>query len=319
MGEYISSFGDEIQAMTDFRETLGLKSYAYLLKSFDIFCSEQYPQDQTLARDMVLAWLEKESEHRNELSHNATAIRQFGKYLASKGHEAYILPDYFCRHKSTFVPYVFTDAELKSLFHAADNLKTVRPQNSYDGIIAPVLFRLLYTCGLRPNEGRELRRSHINFETGEIKIAHNKQWQERIVVMSDDMLALCKRYDLQRSIFAGDSDFFFPVQDGKPYTSPQVHRLFARCWKNANPGLERANLPPARPYDLRHRFATAVMQRWLNEGRNLYAMLPYLRSYMGHKEFSGTAYYIHLLPENLVRSSGINWSAFEELIPEVTP
>lgn len=319
MYEYISGFGAEIQAMEDFRETLGLRSYAYLLQSFDNFCSDHYPKAQALSRNMVLEWLDKESEHRKELSHNAAAIRQFGKYLASAGHEAYILPDYFCRYRSTFVPYIFTDAELKSLFHASDNLKAVRSQSSYDGIIAPVLFRLLYTSGLRPNEGRELRRSHINFETGEIKIIHNKQWQERIVVMSDDMLGLCRRYDLQRSIFSGDSDFFFPAQDGKPYTNQQMHRLFVRCWKNANPGFERSNLPSVRPYDLRHRFATAAMQRWLNEGRDLYAMLPYLRSYMGHKEFSSTAYYIHLLPENLVRSSGVEWSAFEKLIPEVTP
>ncbi len=318
MAEYISGFGTEIQAMADFRETVGLNSYESLLKSFDRFCSEHYPQNRTLVRGMVLDWLAKESEHLNDLRHSATAIRQFGKYLASTGQEAYILPDNFCRRKSAFVPYIFTDAELKSFFYAADALKIVRPQNLNDGAIAPVLFRLLYTCGLRPNEGRELRRSHINFDTGEIKIAHNKQRQERIVVMSDDMLELCRRYDLQRSIFAEGSDFFFPVHGGNPYTSLQMNQLFARCWKNANPGIEPSKLPPARPYDLRHRFATAVMQRWLNEGRDLYAMLPYLRSYMGHKEFSGTAYYIHLLPENLVRSSGIDWSAFEKLIPEVT-
>ncbi len=316
MDGYVSGFGDGIQAMADFRETLGLNSYGYLLKSFDKFCSEHYPQTCILVRSMVLDWLAKESEHRNDLSHSATAIRQFGKYLASTGQRTYILPDDVCRNTSTFVPYIFTDAELKSFFHAADNLKITRPQNLYDGAIAPVLFRLLYTCGLRPNEGRELKRSQINFETGEIKIVHNKQRQERIVVMSDDMLGLCRQYDLQRSIFAEGSDYFFPLHGGNPYTGQQMNRLFTRCWENANPEIERSKLPSARPYDLRHRFATAVMQRWLDDGRDLYAMLPYLRSYMGHKEFSGTAYYIHLLPENLVRSSGIDWSVFEDLIPE---
>jgi integrase len=45
--------------------------------------------------------------------------------------------------------------------------------------------------------------------------------------------------------------------------------------------------------------------------------LPYLSAYMGHSEFSSTAYYIHLLPERLVKASTIEWARFSELIPEV--
>jgi integrase len=70
-------------------------------------------------------------------------------------------------------------------------------------------------------------------------------------------------------------------------------------------------------YDLRHRFASAVLNRWIDEKRDLYAMLPYLRAYMGHSDLSATEYYVHLLPENLVKSDGINWAALESVIPEV--
>jgi len=38
---------------------------------------------------------------------------------------------------------------------------------------------------------------------------------------------------------------------------------------------------------------------------------------MGHENFSSTAYYIHLMPENLVKSSGIDMVSFENIIPEV--
>jgi len=47
-------------------------------------------------------------------------------------------------------------------------------------------------------------------------------------------------------------------------------------------------------------------------------MLPYLQAYMGHETLAATAYYIHLLPEKLVKSSGIDWEALHELIPEVS-
>jgi len=38
---------------------------------------------------------------------------------------------------------------------------------------------------------------------------------------------------------------------------------------------------------------------------------------MGHSSLSETAHYIHLLPENLVKSAGIDWASFDEMIPEV--
>jgi len=45
-------------------------------------------------------------------------------------------------------------------------------------------------------------------------------------------------------------------------------------------------------------------------------MLPYLRAYMGHEELSETAYYIHILPENLVKSAGVDWAALNNLLPD---
>lgn len=66
-----------------------------------------------------------------------------------------------------------------------------------------------------------------------------------------------------------------------------------------------------------HRFATANLSRWLDRGIDIHSRLPYLQAYMGHKELAATAYYIHLLPENLVRSSGIDWDSMNRLVPEV--
>jgi len=59
------------------------------------------------------------------------------------------------------------------------------------------------------------------------------------------------------------------------------------------------------------------MMKWFEEGKDLYAMLPYLSTYMGHAEFSDTAYYIHLLPEKLLHTISIDRSHFSGLIPEV--
>ena len=42
-------------------------------------------------------------------------------------------------------------------------------------------------------------------------------------------------------------------------------------------------------------------------------MLPYLRAYMGHEKFSDTAYYIHILPERLMVSPGVQWDNIDRI------
>jgi integrase len=115
-------------------------------------------------------------------------------------------------------------------------------------------------------------------------------------------------------LFFPKSDYFFPSTDDSPYPAKWLTQQFKKIWDSVKPAQNSANV---RVYDLRHRFATAVMMKWLDEGADLYAKLPYLSTYMGHAHFEATAYYIHLLPENLTKSSAIDWTSFSTLIPEV--
>ena len=320
VSKYISSFAGHIEAMLDYREALGFSrvSYEPYLQHFDRFAATTFPGVDVISREMATGWVNQHlHKSRGGAIKKASIVRQFGRYLSAVGKESYILPDeYITKPTSTFVPYLFTDDELTRLFHTADRLpkSEVNPLASK---IPPVLFRLIYTCGLRPNEGRELLRKNINFKTGEIIITKTKRKKERIVVLSDDMLGLCKKYNTVLDSLNIESEYFFPGKDGQPYTAPQVEKMFKRCWSDANPKIPDDKLPNVRVYDLRHRFASTVLCNWLEEKQNLYNKLPYLRAYMGHDKLSDTAYYIHILPENLVKNTGIDWEAFELLIPDV--
>jgi integrase len=253
----------------------------------------------------------------SSVKEKATAIRLFGKYLSAVGKESFILPPGFVSDKKSFAPYIFTEEELNSLFRAIDTI-IAPPSEPFMNEIAPVMFRLIYTCGLRPNEGRDLKRENINFKTGEILIANTKRKKERIVVMSDDMRGLLKKYDERRVVFSRNNEFFFPSWSGGTLTNYQLSHILNDCWRRANLAINETNLPSVRVYDFRHRFASAVLNRWLDGKQELGAKLPYLRAYMGHDNLSETAYYIHLLPENLVKSAGIDWKSFDGLVPEVT-
>lgn len=178
-----------------------------------------------------------------------------------------------------------------------------------------MLFRLIYTCGLRPNEGRELLAENVNLETGEILITHTKHNKERTVVMSDDMLAFAHNYERRRKILGYGNPYFFPSATGGAMTTETVYSAFNRAWSHAD--LDGKYPGKVRVYDLRHRFASACLNRWMDNGENLLAMLPFLREYMGHGSLSETAYYIHILPENIIKSSAVDWDKFNAMFPEV--
>lgn len=124
-------------------------------------------------------------------------------------------------------------------------------------------------------------------------------------------------YCVERSAFGQGNDYWFPSASGGPISSEFQTKIFKKAWAAANPDVPKAELPAVRVYDLRHRFASAALIRWLDKGDSLKVKLPYLREYMGHNSLRETCVYIHILPENLTRSSAIDWTGFYDLLPEV--
>jgi Site-specific recombinase XerC len=92
------------------------------------------------------------------------------------------------------------------------------------------LFRLIYTCGLRPSEGRTLLCKNVNLSTGEILVTATKKHKDRIVVLSDDMKAMAKQYTEMRNAIHPDSPYFFPCKNGVPYTEKMLGWHF-KLWQ----------------------------------------------------------------------------------------
>lgn len=314
----VSLFTPYIEGMINFKTCLGYerRTYEGFLNDFSRFCSETYPTQECLTEELALAWcVRRSTESQSGFRRRIITLREFGKYLKAIGIESYILPSNFAGGRTTFMPYIFSDDELSAVFTESDKLNP-NHNSPYRHMIVPVLLRMIYFCGLRPNEGREIRKEDIDLGEGILFIRKNKAHRERYVPMSEDMCSLCKSYNEKLQYFAPESEYFFPTKEGLPYPAKWLTRQFLVIWKNVK---QDKYYPRVRVYDLRHRFATAVMMKWLNEGADLYAKFPYLSTYMGHAHFSDTAYYIHLLPENLIHSSSIDWVTFSELIPEVEP
>ena len=316
MSNFRSPFGNRIVEFLDYRKACNFKSEesSRQLGQFDSWVLEHHPDQEILTRELVHEWIGCSDLSCRDTSQRVRAIRQFGKYLCATGENAYIVSEKYAPMRKQFMPYLFSDKELSALFSEIDLLPGTKKE-PFLNEMAPTLFRLIYTCGLRPNEGRNLLRQNVDLGTGVILITHTKKNKERLVVMSTEMLTQAKKYDRQRVLFAGDNPYFFPSSAGGSMTSDTIQAAFNKAWSKVEIGEEKPRR--VRVYDLRHRFASARLDLWLDSGENLLAMLPFLREYMGHSQLKETAYYIHILPENIVKSSAIDWDKFNAMFPEV--
>ncbi len=312
MNDYYEKVGE----MISYKESLGFTrgSYDCYLKDLSIYLAEANVPGEFLSVDDIRPWcVKRDTEKSESYRRRLTAAREFTKYLYAMGQCDGILSLDAVPEARRYTPYIFTDEELAELFRKAD-LQKADPRNPLSPDIISVVYRLIYFCGLRPNEGRELRRDDVDFEKGTLLIRKNKTHKERQIPMADDVLELCRRYALKRDLLFPDSDYFFPSPDGKPYSAKWLTRHFRQLWEQAFPEKQETRV---RVYDLRHRYATAVMMQWLDQGEDLYSVLPYMSAYMGHSDFRDTAYYIHLMPEHLRKASSIDWNHFSALFPEV--
>ncbi len=320
----ITTIEKQIEDFLSDRQARGFSKEPHdrILPKFVSYLHENNCEPCLLTEETAKGWLAYELDcGRQGLHGKAGSIRQLGKYLSAMGKAAYVLPNKYLPYKSIFTPNIISDNDLSKLMKTADEFVFIKNRTNkcdpYTAKAIPILFRLLYTCGLRPNEGRMLKRNNIDFKTGEVKIIDTKFRKDRLIVMSSDMLDLCQRYDLWRSSQGIKSEYFFVHANNEPYSPSWLTRNVRRCWEMSNPNVPKGQLPLVRPYDFRHRFASVNIHRWIDEGKNLKQMLQYLRVYMGHTDIRHTAYYIHLIPESLSNSPGVDWEWLDSVIPEI--
>ena len=307
--EFKSHFANRIKSMLDHRTKIGRDTRRYRegLGNFDRFCLNNFPNETVLTKELAFAWC---NDAANSSGRRVPDIRGFGNYLISIGETAYIMPTSFFPLPRAELPYIFTNNELADFFEATD-----RQSKSYNSPILeysiPVVFRLLYACGLRPQEVRTLRRNDVNFREGTIYIAGAKHYKDRILPISAEITELCRKFDSIAYTVYPDRKYFFQHPSGTVYTKQWLTKWFHKCWKRSGNGNERG---PCTPYDLRHNFATQTLMRWVEEGKDLDSRIPYLSAYMGHSCFKSTYYYLHLLPERL---SKMDFTRAGSVIPEV--
>lgn len=157
----------------------------------------------------------------------------------------------------------------------------------------PVYFRMLYSCGMRLSEARNLKVEDVDLDKGIVTIHHSKKDNSRLVPMSLELTNRCKTYFNQVHLYSKAYDYFFPGIEGKPMTIQNIYRNFRRFLWQANISHGGRGKGP-RIHDFRHTFACHCIKKWVIEKRDLSVYLPVLKSYMGHDSFEETSYYLRM-------------------------
>ena len=309
---FIEKYNGYYDDMLKLRISLGysIGNDAQKIRGFIEFCDSYCPDSTSITKEMVDSWMGSKVFKTNATqNHMLAKLRLFTRYLASIGVPCFIpSEDYYVR-RVRYVPYLFTDSELAQLFEAIDGFPPNNGSSNREYIV-PVMFRMMYCCGMRPSEPPSLLVEDVDLETGEICIRQSKGSKDRRILMSDDLSVLCRNY----AVLMSPQKYFFERSPGIRICSNWIWRQFHYCWERS--GLPKRGNP--RPADLRHNFATRTMMRWVDEGKDVFALAPYLSAYMGHASLSATLYYVHLIPERLKKSSGIDWARFAGIYPEVS-
>ena len=169
-----SNLGPDIEAFIAQKRSAGYpyNTSARILGHLDAMILGKFPECSTLSKDICEAWVEECNElHQNTLLRRVTPVRQLVKYLVGSGKPAYIIPGGIPRKQIRYDAHIYTEAELKAFFASIDNCER-SPYSPFRCYVIPVIFRLLYTCGLRSSEARLLNCKDVNLDTGEIITAN---------------------------------------------------------------------------------------------------------------------------------------------------
>jgi len=199
-------------------------------------------------------------------------------------------------------PHIFSSEEIRKLFQTALAFPSprapLRPRSLYTMLV------LAYCAGLRLGEIARLRIGDVRIDQGVIEIRETKFFKTRRLPLSASALAALQSYIDARKKAGGPSDANSPLlwqqQDRCGYSRFTVEGLLARV-------LRLAGVKPPRPsgrtgpriHDLRHTFVVHRMTEWYRAGVNPEPMLPYLATYLGHKDIHSTLVYLTITQELL--------------------
>jgi site-specific recombinase XerD len=208
-----------------------------------------------------------------------------------------------------FVPYIYSDAELKRLLANAPAACAGRAP--IEGYVFRAVLLVLYGAGLRIGEALSLAMADVDLEEATLRIRETKFFKTRIVPLGRDLTKVMVEYVALRNRQhpATPDAPFFCFRSGLPLSHSAADSAFRRL--RACAGIQREGGPRRQPrlHDLRHSAAVHRLVAWYRTGADLQDLLPKLSTYLGHVDLSSTQRYLTMTPE-LLREASLRFERY---------
>jgi integrase/recombinase XerD len=207
-------------------------------------------------------------------------------------------------------PYIYKPEEVRVLLDIARTYPSpparLRPLTLY------TMLAVGYCAGLRVSEIAHLNLGDVDLQVGTITIRETKFFKSRILPLAETVIAALREY-LEARRRAGapqgpESGLFWHDQNGTRYATKTVMWLFIDILRRAGLKPSRGKTGP-RIHDLRHSFVVNRMLEWYRAGINPQDKLPFLATYLGHRDIHSTLVYI-TVTQDLLHEAGERFRTF---------
>lgn len=266
-------------------------------------------------KEYVLSHIQrKPNQSVNTQLRDISAIKCFLGFVTRKGYKTYhIPPKSLPREQRNFKAYIFSKEEIERILKVTDTI----PYNSQcpnRHFQLPVMFRILFNCGLRISELLKLKVSDVDMENNVFSILDTKFNKNRLVPFSDEMADVLKKYFINVPPLSDNSWLFCSPKENERYSLSGFHSHFQMILRLAGISRGGKGIGP-RPHDIRHTFAVHCLNNWVESGVDIMAALPVLSRYMGHSGLKGTQKYLQLTASMFPHIIESLEYQFGELIP----
>jgi integrase/recombinase XerD len=251
--------------------------------------------------DAALAWsLEPDAKPGGTVWPNRLwVVRGFARYMTGIDPRTEIPPaDLIPYRKRWLAPFIYSDADIAALMTAARGIRQPLRAATYE-----TLFGLLAATGIRIGEAIRLDDRDIDWSTGVLQIRLSKFGKSRQIPVHASTLNALRRYAVRRDALSPPrrEESFFVSLHGTRLIYQNVLKTF-RTLRDAA-GIGAAFPRHVRIHDVRHTFAVTTLVGWYRDGVDVDARLPWLSTYLGHRNPSSTYTYMSAAPELLAHGA----------------
>ena len=291
------------------------KGYQANLNAFDRYCIQQFPGEPALLQEMLNGWYNKKPTECLASTRGRTqVVTTLVRYIQKKYSTDLFVPQLPKKYKRQHIPHSFSDEELGAFFSECDRQVLVAQpgEPALRALTISVIFRALYSTGMRTTEARLLKMEEVNLEEGMISITSTKGNRQHFVAIDSGLNSILIRYNkIAQRILPRRKYFFYNKKINEPFSAYDLRYQFEKRWN-------KVNSIHAVPYDLRHNYAVRNINHWIAAGFEFHDKFLYLSKSMGHSSLESTKYYYSLVPKMAGIMHDCDNGSFNSLVPEVT-